>query len=252
LKKLNLSSVKRYNRFLKLALVAGFAIISITGYAQTRDYGLWTGAEVSQKVNKRLSFNLAGELRLRDTLSTLDELLAELGVGIKINSHFDLFGGYRIGRSNEDYGFITNHRLTLGAKTDWDISRFKVGYNLRYEYEFAEGYYNGYNLEESKRIRSKVSLDYNLPKTKVSPYISAELFYDMSPYKEHEFSKVRYRVGANLPVNKRNAWEIFVQYQKNLNAKTRKSSIVLGLFYSFAMKPKAVVPEENGNAGVAE
>jgi len=238
--------MKRYNHFLKLSLVLGVTLISITSYAQSRDYGLWTGADVSQKLSKRLSFDLAGELRLKDTLTTVDEFLAEFGLGVKINSHFDLFGGYRLGRSEEEDAFYTNHRFTLGAKTDWDISRLKVGYNMRYEYEFAEMFTNGYNLEESKRIRGKISLDYNLPKTRVTPYISAELFYDMSPNKEREFNRIRYRVGANIPVNKHNKVELFTQYQKNLNAKTDKSSIVIGLFYSFEMKQKAT-PQENNS-----
>jgi len=238
--------MKRYNHFLKLSLVLGVTLISITSYAQSRDYGLWTGADVSQKLSKRLSFDLAGELRLKDTLTTVDEFLAEFGLGVKINSHFDLFGGYRLGRSEEEDAFYTNHRFTLGAKTDWDIRRLKVGYNMRYEYEFAEMFTNGYNLEESKRIRGKISLDYNLPKTRVTPYISAELFYDMSPNKEREFNRIRYRVGANIPVNKHNKVELFTQYQKNLNAKTDKSSIVIGLFYSFEMKQKAT-PQENNS-----
>lgn len=238
--------MKRYNHFLKLSLVLGVTLISIISNAQSRDYGLWTGADVSQKLNKRLSFDLAGELRLKDTLTAVDKFLAEFNLSLKINRHFDLFGSYRIGRNNMDDRFYTSHRFTLGAKTDWDISRVKVGYNMRYEYEFAEMFTNGYNLEESKRIRGKISLDYNLPKTRVTPYISAELFYDMSPSKEREFNRIRYRLGSNYAINKRNKLEVFAQYQKNLNAKTDKSSIVIGLFYSFEMKQKAT-PQENNS-----
>lgn len=231
-------TMKKYSSTLHLALLLGAFGLGFTAAAQERDYGLWTGAEISQKLNKRISLSLAGEFKLKDSLTKVDELLAEFSLGVKINSHFDLFGGYRLGRSDDNDAFFTNHRFTLGAKTDWDINRLKVGYNIRYEYEFAEIYTNGYNLEESKRIRSKGSLEYNLPGSKLTPFVSAELFYDMSPNKEREFNRIRYRLGSDYAINKRNKLEIFAQYQKNLNAKTDKSSVVLGLFYSFEMKQK--------------
>ncbi len=244
--------MKKFSFTLHLVLMLGSFGLGFTAAAQKRDYGLWTGADISQKLNKRISLNLAGELKFKDTLTKVDEFLTEFGLGVKINSHFDLFGGYRLGRSAEEDAFYTNHRFTVGAKTDWDISRLKVVYNMRYEFEFAEVYTNGYNLEESKRVRGRVSVEYNLPNSKLTPFFSAELFYDMSPNKEREFNRIRYRLGSDFAINKRNKLEVFAQYQKNMNAKTDKSSIVLGLFYSFEMKQKKEPIETRPQETVAE
>ncbi|SDC30820.1 DUF2490 domain-containing protein [Williamwhitmania taraxaci] len=244
--------MKKFSFTLHLVLMLGSFGLGFTAAAQKRDYGLWTGADISQKLNKRISLNLAGELKFKDTLTKVDEFLTEFGLGVKINSHFDLFGGYRLGRSAEEDAFYTNHRFTVGAKTDWDISRLKVVYNMRYEFEFAEVYTNGYNLEESKRVRGRVSVEYNLPNSKLTPFFSAELFYDMSPNKEREFNRIRYRLGSDFAINKRNKLEVFAQYQKNMNAKTDKSSMVLGLFYSFEMKQKKEPIETRPQETVAE
>ncbi len=230
----------RLPRISSLFLAALFVVCSFQlAMGQSRDYGLWTGAEVNSQVAKHLKLHLSGEVRLNDTLSNVDALLAKFGVSIKLNKHFGIIGEYRLGRQAESSNsYNTTNRFSLGAKTDWNMSRLKVAYQLRYDYEFTSVYSDGYNLDESKQLRNKAILSYNLPNTKVEPFVLCELYYDLSPYKEREFNKVRYRIGADIPMNKHHALEIFLQYQKKLNGKNNASSLVLGLFYSFEMKAK--------------
>jgi hypothetical protein len=63
-----------------------------------------------------------------------------------------------------------------------------------------------------------------------------EVYYDLTSGKQKEFNRLRLRVGASYPLNKRNEIEIFGQYQEKLNSKVDEKSYVLGIFYSFSFR----------------
>jgi len=217
------------------------------------DYGYWAGVDLSKPLTKSLSISLSPELRLSDSNLHLDDFLVSAGIQFRILEWLKFELGYRYSRFYEadlDDRF-NEHRYSVAFKPRFDFGRFTLTYRGLFQRSLIYWYSYGYSIETKDNFRNRLQINYNVPNIKIEPFVMGELYYDLTSGKQKEFNRLRVRVGASYPLNKRNEIEVFGQYQTKLNAKTSETSYVLGIFYSFSFrksKPAAsenVVVEEN-------
>jgi hypothetical protein len=234
-------------RLIPTAILAFFALFQ--AHSQETNYGLWAGAELKKELFDRLEVTLAPEVRTTDRFSTLDEMLVDAIVDFEAIKYLTVFGSYRISQfydDKKDDRFI-KQRFTAGLKSKVKLSRFRLGYQFRFQNDLLSKYTQGENLTVERNLRNKLSISYNIPKSKLTPYLSGELFYDISPEKQREFNKYRLRLGSTIPFSKRKAIEVFIQFQQQMNAKKNDRQYTLGLFYSFEFRKGNQQPVEPGN-----
>ena len=76
-------------------------------------------------------------------------------------------------------------------------------------------------------LRSRLQVDYNIPKCKVDPYASIET------YNAWAVQKVRYTVGADLKIRKRHGVGAYYRYQSLYDDDTDNDAHVIGVEYKF-------------------
>lgn len=210
-------------------LLFGFMSMSLASLAQNVDYGTWLGAELKHQISKKLTVGLNAELRVFDTLNKVDEFLIESAVKFNLIKHIDLIGFYRFSRSfDDDWGFFNEHRLTGGVVFWVKPGRFKISLQEKMQFGFKNIYQNGINILETKILRSKFITSYNIPKSKLNPYISAEVYYDLSPFNQMEFSKGRYKLGVEYDLKRKFSLDIFLQFQHKLNTQKQYNLFAVG------------------------
>ena len=232
----------------KSFLLIVFSLLLLSNRAISQDvYGLWTGVEVTKPLTNSLSVSLAPELRMTSSPFRVDDMLLEANIAFKPLKWLQLIGGYRYSRFYEsDFDERFNgHRYSIAIRPKFELGRFSFTYRGQFQRSMIYWYDMGYSIETKDNFRNRLQINYNVPNTKIEPFVMGELYYDLTSGKQKEFNRLRVRVGASYPLNKRNEIEVFGQYQTKLNAKTSETSYVLGIFYSFSFRKSTPAASEN-------
>ena len=142
---------------------------------------------------------------------------------------------------NIDEAYWTNrNRIYMTLTGEFKVGRFEISLRERLQYTHTgsatteetkyrwekKGGYNGVwacnkevepEFKEAKNnlsLRSRLSLKYDIPDCKISPFMSAELYTRLDKWQA--FDKARYRVGASYKINKDNSISLYYLYQ-NVN-----------------------------------
>lgn len=232
----------------KSLLLIALSLLLLSNRAISQDvYGLWTGVEVVKPLSNSLSVSVAPELRMTSSPFRVDDMLLEANIAFKPLKWMQIVVGYRYSRFYEsDFDDRFNgHRYSIAIRPKFQLGRFSFAYRGQYQRSMIYWYDLGYSIENKDNFRNRLQISYNVPKTKVEPFMMGELYYDLTSGKQREFNRLRVRVGVSYPFNKRNEVEVFGQYQTKLNAKTYETSYVLGVFYSFSFRKSKPAASEN-------
>jgi hypothetical protein len=206
--------------------------------AQVRNQ-LWLSGEISHEPIKKVELDFNTNIRF-GTPDGLNTLYQELGAKYTKIKWF---------RPSIDYRFITSyderrnysytHRLNFNADFRHKLSDFKIGIRFRYQMYLARGVAleTGTDLDPSFRIKPYV--DWDIPKKKFKPGISAEFFYDPS-YGPFGRTFNRVRLGANIEFDlpKKQTLNITYYFGNKYFAKNRYVENILSLTYGFEWKRK--------------
>lgn len=207
---------------------------------------IWGGSEIQIPFSKAFRVTCAPELRLTDQMK-VDEMILEVEAQLRLHKLFKPVLSYRYSRFYDDPGeYFNGQRIGIGMNSATEISRFKLTNRLYYFHRLINRYDYGYSIETRREIREGIKIAYNIKQTKLEPFVQTEIYYDLSPNRNHEFSKIRFRAGMGYPFSKRSSLDLFFQVQDKLNTKNPLRTYTLGIYYNFSLptpKPKAVAVE---------
>ena len=140
---------------------------------------------------------------------------------------------------NIDEAYWTNRNRTYMTLTgEFKVGRFEISLRERLQYTHTgsatteetkyrwekKGGYNGTwacnkevepEFKEAKNnlsLRSRMSIKYDIPDCKITPFMSAELYTRLDKWQA--FDKARYRAGASYKINKDNSISLYYLYQQ--------------------------------------
>ncbi|PWJ45065.1 DUF2490 domain-containing protein [Sediminitomix flava] len=212
-----------------ILLCAAFFIsiqLSLAQEVETeQEFQTWTSFTLQKKLGKGLSLDIKPQLRFENT--EIDKGLFDAGLQYKWNNFIKTKAIYRFGLENKTETNEISHRFALDLKGEREWNRWEGSLRLRMSTitDFEEEDNDGLNL----RYRAKMA--YNLPKTSLKPYISAELFQDLEA---QQFSKVRYSTGASYKLFKHNY--IGFRYSLDYYLLKYKNRHIISLNYKIKIK----------------
>ncbi|KGL63616.1 DUF2490 domain-containing protein [Polaribacter sp. Hel1_85] len=212
-------------------------------YAQTdADWASWNTVGVEYELNKKWSFGLEEQFRLKENISVIDNYFTQLTADYKLFKGFKLGAGVRYIRDNDNQGNIQgyeNHfRFQIDAMYKHEINDFKIGYRLRYQNKNELGVSYDEGDYANQNIRFKTSLEYNIKNWKLDPKFSAEIFNKFQEGEENGFNKFRLTLGTDYKTKNFGKIGVFYRYQKELNVDFPEATNVVGLKYIYTIKNK--------------
>ena len=81
------------------------------------------------------------------------------------------------------------------------------------------------------RLRSRAKFAYDIPKCKLEPYASAEMYNGLNKTEHFGVKRMRYRGGITLPLSER--WEVDIFYCRQWEKDKRKDIVGVECVYSF-------------------
>ncbi|MGB2138676.1 MAG: DUF2490 domain-containing protein [Flavobacteriales bacterium] len=182
--------------------------------AQEQDFQLWSKIGASYDLNKDLSASLDQGFRARENTSLPDVTFSNLSLKYDLIKKWSVAIGYRyIADFDLSQNTSTSHRIYTDINYRKKKKRWLMKNRLRYQYQ-----------EENFTLRDKVSLSYNIRKTPLEPFTNFELFF-----KDSEFKKWRYTLGASYPFLKEFDIDAYYRLQQSFNTNNPKQLHILGL-----------------------
>ncbi|MBI2968573.1 MAG: DUF2490 domain-containing protein [Bacteroidetes bacterium] len=198
--------------------------------AQQRDAGLWTSVNIEKKITQKFSAVASGELRFNDNISHLGTFFADPGITYAILKNFKIAYHYRFSNQRRlDGSYSKRHRYYF----DFAYRHRLWKLSLQFRYRFQSQYTDILISEDGKipeyTNRYKFTIRY-LPDRPVKPYLAVEFFENFDGY---YLSKIRYFLGLEYSLNKRNSVEIFYLIQKEVQTSDPLTDFIAGCSYAF-------------------
>ncbi len=151
---------------------------------------------LSYKLSKKIKLSFAPEFRF-DEDCALDKYLFEAGAEYKAAKFLDLEATYRYvinPRDTKDTEYFG--RYSFSAIANKKFNRFETAFRLRYSND------NDDESSDEEFFRYKASVEYNIPKCKLTPFIAVEAFQQLGD--DSGLYKMRYATGFDYKLFKNN------------------------------------------------
>ena len=144
------------------------------------------------------------------------KLLPFLKLGAGYEDAFTAIGGQMAGSFR--------HRYRLEGTLSARVQRVKLSLRERFQHTF-DGH------RDEFRLRSRAKFAYDIPKCKLEPYASAEMYNGLNKTEHFGVKRMRYRGGITLPLSER--WEADIFYCRQWEKDKRKDIVGVECVYSF-------------------
>ncbi|WP_282054165.1 DUF2490 domain-containing protein [Maribacter luteus] len=212
----------------------------ISQSVDTDDLESWTSIGLKYKLNKKWSFTLEEQLRLDENISEISKYFTELDAEYSISKSFDIGGGIRYIRNNDNEGNIQgyeNHlRFHVDATYKHKINAFSLKYRLRYQNKNELGVDNSEGDYANQNIRFKTSVEYDFKNWKLDPEFSAEIFNHFEEGDDNGFSKYRFTLGTDYKIKDYGKIGLFYRMEKELNVDLPETTHIIGFKYTYTIK----------------
>ena len=221
------------------------------------DSGLIVGAEASHKIKKGLNVDLSTEFRSRNSFRTADRVSLGASISYKLLLWLKTSGGYELLIDNnreeityQDDGVEYNnwrpsywgvrHRFNVTLTGSYKVQRVELSLRERWQYtyrpgkmidnfDFDEGEWENHEVRGKGKnvLRSRLQLEWDIPKCKYDPYASVEF------HTTRELEKTRFIVGVDHTIKKTHNFKLYYRYQRVHGDSDEPNIHLLGLGYTY-------------------
>lgn len=234
-----LEASKKINKKFKAAFEAEFR--TLDGVGSVERYSL--GARIDYKITKWLKANAGyifiynrkpSEKNIKDVIDA-DAGLYDYNVDhaywtCRNRFHITVAGEYKIGRV--EIGLRERLQYTRTNSATTDETKYRWGL-VPPEYEVYEQTVTTVeefkDSKENTTLRSRLTAKWDIPKCKINPFASVELYTRLDKWKGND--KRRYRIGASYKIDKDNSISLFYLYQ-DTNDDDEPKGHAIGIEYS--------------------
>lgn len=222
------------NKLSYLFLVLFVFLVSMNGYAQKDDFRIWTDLKIEKKLTQKWHLEARGAFRLNENIREIGSYYGDIGVGYKFKKNFKLELHYRYsGKSTDEGYFRKRHRyyvdLSYKIKTG---TPFSVALRGRFQKQYTDVFNSedGFNPANTFRLALTPAYRYK----QYQPYFRTEVFY-LYDNSDKYFNRIRYRLGVQYEINKRNMVDVFYMIQQELHSDNPTRAFVLGFSYKITI-----------------
>ena len=221
------------------------------------DAGLVVSAEASYKISKKWNVGFETEFRSRNNFRTADRVSLGPSLSYKVLPWLKASVSYNLLIDNnrekityqDDEVSYNNwrpsywglrHRFNVSLTASYKIQRVELSLRERWQYtyrpskmidnfDFDEGIWEDHEVRGKGKnvLRSRLQLEWDIPKCKFDPYASVEF------HTTRDLEKTRFIVGVNHSIKKKHNFNLYYRYQLSGSSSDEPNIHLLGLGYTF-------------------
>lgn len=171
---------------------------------------------------------LSGEIGYRsaDTFFAGRQLYTDLGGRYKINDHVSAGLEHRIAFRGQA---TTRQRTGLQVLLSTRWKRFDLGYRFNYQHNYRPF------GSQREMLRNRFTVEYNIPKFKLDPEVSAELF-TWAGHRGWLYRGVRYKLGTAWAITKAHELGFDVVHDREVGVASPEYRWIWSLSYSMDLR----------------
>ena len=220
----------------KILATIPLLMLSLTSFGQTEKeippYENRTQTRMSVAIEKKfldktLSIDFSPEIRLGDDFN-YDKTLLNLGVDYDVMGWFDISIGGRVTfNETKKRGTETTARIDAGISRTFKAGKFRIKPSIKYNH--YENIKNTKNDPKNDFMRYKLLFKYKYAKKAIfEPEVGVDFFHNL---KSNKISIIRYSVGGDFRVTKRNS--IGIKYLLDQEFITRINTHIIEVGYKY-------------------
>jgi hypothetical protein len=214
-----------------------FLLVSNFTFAQISDFQTWGNVSLEKEFKFDLKVSIAEEVRFCRNMSEIDEFFTEIGAEYKFTKFLKSGLSYRFIRNYTNSGLKRfDHRFDGNIKFDFSIKRFSFDYRIQYQTDNEDLFTENLSTAFQHTLRNRFRVHYNVNNIKLNPYFSTEFFYKIDPADISKFNKMRNSLGFEYELSKRDALDLYIMVESELNKETPEQVVVAGLSYKYKFK----------------
>lgn len=203
-------------------------------HAQNNDMQLWTNLSIEKKLTKTFSLNFSEEVRFYDNISEVGQFFSDVGGTYKISKSWRLSVNYRFTNKRQlNDSYSKRHRYYIDLSCRKKMEKIVVLFRTRFQSQYTDVFCSLTGKIPEYYSRNKLTLKFDLDK-KYTPYLSAELFYQLNNPEGNDIDNMRYSVGLEYQFNKRTGLDFFYMIQQEYNVNNPKRDFVAGIGYQYS------------------
>ena len=227
------------NIFFRLFLVLLFSTVQNSFTQNLSDTEGWSSIEVGLNISKKLSFSVSEHLRYRNKISTMSNYFTQLETSYELFKDFNLGGGVRFIRENDDVGNIqgleTHFRYQIEMNYKHDLKMLTLFYRLRYQHKNELGLPEEEVNIPNEYIRFRMGLGYKLNDPGIGLRLKGELFNQIQKENlENGFNRYRLTFDTYKKFKNFGKVTLFYGFQKNFNRIELKQKSIIGIKYKYS------------------
>jgi len=169
-------------------------LCSFSVFSQENDFQSWYSLSFNKKIVKKTTLYLKLGSRFRENSSIYSKQFFDLKAKRKINKNQSLASGYRYANNwDKEFDISNIHRFYADFIYKSKIVK-RLSFSIRNRLQ-----YQGSLTDYKPTFRQKLSLSYNIKKTKLAPSIASEYFLRL----DHGINKLRSTIQFSYPITKK-------------------------------------------------
>ena len=200
-------------------------------HAQIDDIGVWLGVALQKQLTRQLEGSVGEQLRLNHDVTTINQLLTDVGLAYSFSKKLKVGVNYRFINSNQDNYYSKRHRfyMDLSYKEKFGLVTFTL--RERIQSQFSDYYSSENGKIPVWTLRSKLTSKFDIEK-KYSPYLSGEIYYLIDNAKEIEgYTRYRIETGIDYEFNRIHSINPFILYQHIISPPF--DELIYGVTYTY-------------------
>lgn len=219
---------------IKIVLAFLMLLFNVSVFSQNNDMQLWTNISLEKKLTKTFSFNFTEEVRFNENISEVGQFFSDIGGTYKISKAWRISANYRFTNKRQvDNSYSKRHRYYFDLSFKKKFNLIVFSFRTRFQSQYADIYSSNDGTVPSYYSRNKLSLKLDLNK-KYSPYLSAEMFYQLNNPDGNKIDNMRYSGGLEYEFNKRMGVDLYYMIQQEYNVKNPERDFVVGVGYKYS------------------
>lgn len=235
-----------------IKLVFLFLLVSFSMSAQE----LWTSASAKKSFMKTWGVEAEAEYRTHNAFKNSERF--SIGVGgeyrqkfFKVDAGYKFIEGHTLEETTRKGNivppyWISRHRVYASITGKLKLGRFELSLRERYQFTHRVGKWvpkfdadgvtqktdEWVSPKDKHVVRTRLGCDWNIRKSPFTPYANIEMYNAFGH--EPAVEKIRYSVGSEYKINKKNRIELFYTFVQGV-ASGEPNANVIGIGYSFRL-----------------
>lgn len=180
---------------------------------------------------KNLSLEAGVQLRLNNDFASVDRIQSSVGLGYKVNKHFNFGAEYSLINShnfNKSAWEKPRHRLNANIEGSVKVGRVKLSLRERLQTTFRTDSVNRFEKPDPELVlRSRIVAEYDIRDSHWTPYLLFELNNTLNAPKavgnylqdafdyDNYITRYRLGIGAKYRINKNNRLDFYYYFDYN-------------------------------------